>query len=428
MRYEQSLEYIYQTEWKGSILGLSRMENLMGALDHPERKTKVIHIAGTNGKGSTARMLAEILTQAGYKTGLYISPSIRTFEERMQIDGVPISKDALIESVETLKAAADPMEDAPTEYERITATAFIYFAKEHCDFAIIETGLGGRLDATNVVSPVLSIITAIGLDHVQELGDTLEKIAAEKAGIIKQNTPVVVLEQQQSEMDVLKAQADSVQAPFYLATRGPAHPVSFTEHGQHFTYGSRENYALGLFGLFQLQNVGTVLTAIDVLKETYSIPEEAVKSGLENVKWMGRFEILSHDPFVIIDAAHNPQGAESLASNLNYYFPKKKFTAVFGVLADKGYNRIVDEMHPRIDKWIAVTPNSTRALPAEQLAKVIKQHGGDVSVAPSVAEAIEMALAQETDGLCIFGSLTLLDAVYSYFENEIHLARVENTR
>lgn len=417
MTYEQAIQYIYETEWKGSILGLSRMEALMEKLGQPQLKTKVIHIAGTNGKGSTAKMLADILTATGYKTGLYISPSIRTFEERMQVNAIPISKEHFIECVEILKEAIEQMDDAPTEYERITALAFIYFAKKECDFAVIETGLGGRLDATNVVHPVLSIITTIGMDHVAELGDTLEKIASEKAGIIKPNVPVVAIQQDPRALGVLEERAKEKHAPFYIAAPGPTHPESFTDEKQVFSYGNRKHYELGLLGLFQLQNVGLVLTAVDVLKLKCEISESAVKNALKKTEWLGRFEVVHHDPLIIIDAAHNPQGAESLKENLQYYFPEKKMLGIFGVLADKGYNRIVETMLPHIDKWIAVTPNNPRALPAKRAAEVIREKGGVVTVTPSVQDAMKVALSEKTDGICIFGSLTILNDVYSYLEN-----------
>lgn len=417
MNYEQAMEYIYSTSWMGSILGLTRMRELMQRLGNPQDQIPTIHIAGTNGKGSTAAMLAEILTQAGYRTGLYTSPAIHYFGERMMIGGEPIAEEDIARLTERMKEAAEGMEQKPTEYELITALSFLYFA-ENCEIGIIETGMGGLLDATNVISkPVLSIITPIGKDHIKELGDTIEAIAEQKAGIIKEGAPVVLAEQDEAVTDVIRRIAREKSADLSIAKRDSLTPLTHALTGQDFLYAG-ERYTLALLGQYQLQNAATTLCAVEQLRHLgWSISTESLKRGLSAVRWPGRFEVLHTAPTVILDGAHNPQGAASLLENLQTYFPGQCITMIVGILADKEYNKVVECFASLPSRWIAVTPHSDRALPANELARSLREYHAEVDVIESVSQALSQTMerVKPDEVICVFGTLTLIDEVRKFF-------------
>lgn len=417
MNYERALEYIYSTSWMGSILGLSRMKELMRRLGNPQDQIPSIHIAGTNGKGSTAAMLASILTKSGYRTGLYTSPAIHYFGERMMIDGQPIPESEVARLTDIMREAALGMEQKPTEYELITTLSFLYFAS-NCDIAVIETGMGGSLDATNVIqNPVVSIITAIGLDHIRELGGTVEAIAEQKAGIIKPNRPVVISEQEDTVLNVIKRIAVEKGAEWNVASCREITALEHSLDSQRFLYQGIE-YQLALLGEYQLKNAATALKTVDVLRfQGWNLPVEAVQEGLAGVKWPGRFEIMQKSPVVVLDGAHNPQGAESLKENLCAYFPGKKYVMIIGILADKAYNEVVEDLSKLPSRWIAVTPKSDRALPAAELADTIRSMHPEVSVIEDMEQALAYALESVSPDeiICVFGTLTLIDEVRRFF-------------
>ncbi|MBQ7930021.1 MAG: bifunctional folylpolyglutamate synthase/dihydrofolate synthase, partial [Clostridia bacterium] len=309
MTYEEALGYIHSVTWKGSRPGLERISVLCELLGHPERNLKFIHVAGTNGKGSICRMLSSVLEKAGYRVGLYTSPFIERFNERIMLGGCDIPDEDLARDTETVKQYADTMEDAPTEFELITAIAFVYYARVGCDFVVLECGLGGRLDSTNVIdTSVLSIITGIDMDHTAILGDTPAKIAAEKAGIIKPGVPVLFGEGVMEAEEVIRAKAAEMGSVYRRTDFAKITDISTDLRGTSFRFGGKP-VKINLHGIYQTRNTATVLTALEMLREQgVEIPEDAVKSGLLAAQWKARFEILAEDPLVIYDGAHNPQG------------------------------------------------------------------------------------------------------------------------
>ena len=418
MNITEALQYIDGTQWFGSKPGLERTEALLDKLGRPQDRLKYIHIAGTNGKGSCAAMLASILKAAGYRTGLYTSPYLFRFHERMQINGEPVSDEALAELVTRIRPLAEAMEDHPTEFELITAAALLWFAEEHCDIVVLEVGLGGRLDATNVIAaPEAAVLMNIGLDHTAVLGDTLEQIAAEKAGILKPGCEAVAYQQQESVLEVFRQKAREVGAGLHVADFSQLVPEFDSLEGQSFTYRG-EPYALALLGDHQLRNAAVVLETVEVLRRRgWRIPRDAVEHGLYATAWPARFEPVSEEPPFIVDGGHNPQCAESVRRNLLHYFPESRRVLLVGVLRDKDYPALFDILNEAADAWVCVTPNSERALPAAELGKFLERYGKPVTVCESIPDGVETAREQAgEDGMaCAVGSLYMAGAVRACF-------------
>ena len=326
MNYTEALEYIHGVSWTFCKPGLERISELCERLGNPQKKLKFIHVAGTNGKGSTSAMLDSVLRKAGYKTGLYTSPYIRVFNERMRIDGENISNGELAELTEYIKPIADQMTDSPTEFELITALAFEYFARNNCDVVVLEAGMGGRLDSTNIIdTSVLSIITGIALDHTAFLGDTVEKIAAEKAGIIKESTPILYGGVDESAKAVIMAKATEMNAQFECVDYGKLKVKDLALSGSIFDFDKFRDLKINLLGSYQPRNAAIVVSALEILRKNgFEISDEAMREGLLRAKWQGRFEILSHNPLIIFDGAHNLCGIETLVASIKRYFPNKK--------------------------------------------------------------------------------------------------------
>ena len=395
MNYTEAIEYIHSVNWTFCKPGLERVTELCHALGDPQDSLKFIHVAGTNGKGSFCAMTDSILRKAGYKVGLFTSPYIVEFNERMRINSLNISDSELCELVEIIKPVADKMTDKPTEFELITALAFLYFARNNCDIVVLECGLGGRLDATNIIkTPILSVITGIALDHTSILGDTVEKIAAEKAGIIKKDVPVLWCGKDERAEKVIQDKAKEVGAPMLKVDRSTLKIKETTLDGTLFDYEKRSDLFLSLLGTYQPENATNCLTAIDILKESeYNIPETAIYEGLKTVKWPARFEIISRSPLVIADGGHNPEGIDSAVESVKQYFGEEKVGIITGVMADKDYDYMADRIASVAEKVFCLTPDNPRALPASEYAKVFAQKG-IVSVAcDSVASAVDGALA-----------------------------------
>ncbi|MCL2827772.1 MAG: bifunctional folylpolyglutamate synthase/dihydrofolate synthase [Oscillospiraceae bacterium] len=405
----KSIAYIDSYTWLGSRLGLERMRELMDRMGNPQEEIKFVHLAGTNGKGSTACFLASILQSAGYKTGLYTSPFIHTFHERMQIDGVPISDAALDEVVDQMRRHADMMPDHPTTFELTTAAAFTWFAQEKCDIVVLETGMGGSLDATNVIfSPEVAVITPIDLDHMEHLGPTVGEIAKSKAGIIKPGRPVVTARQRQEAMAVLTETAARQGCDLTEVNLAALIPGPFSFNGQQFSFGNLTDVSIRLLGRYQMENAALALTAVEVLEKLgWSIPESARRDGLAEARWPGRFELIGQAPAVIVDGGHNAQGARALAENLIRYFPGNKIVFVMGILADKDMDAILSPVLPLAKQIYTITPDNSRALTAKALAEQITAQGVPAQAIGSVAAAL--ALAKQTAGtdgvVCYFGSL-----------------------
>lgn len=409
MNAEQAIAYIHSVCWKGSIPGLGRTQELLEKMGNPEKKLKFVHIAGTNGKGSTAAMTASILSKAGYRTGLYTSPYIYRFHERIQVDGVEISDEELAEITEYVKPLADSMAQSPTEFELVCCIAFEYFYRKKCDIVVLEVGMGGAWDATNVIEvPEVAVITNIGLDHTEYLGDTVEKIAETKSGIFKphghgvvyRSTPSVeaVYERVCAERDVSLRKAD------FEGLVLKAH----TLEGQVFDCGSRKNLVLPLLGDHQLHNASVVLSIADTLiGEGWKISEQNIYDGIRDVRWPGRFDIVCRKPLFIIDGGHNPQCIEALVKNIRDYLAGKKVVALTGVLADKDYADMYKPVMPLVDRFVCITPPNPRKLEAEQLAQYLRQAGAQAQASESILDGVKkaMELAGKDGVVLCFGSL-----------------------
>lgn len=409
MNAEQAIAYIHSVCWKGSIPGLGRTQELLEKMGNPEKKLKFVHIAGTNGKGSTAAMTASILSKAGYRTGLYTSPYIYRFHERIQVDGVEISDEDLTEITEYVKPLADSMAQSPTEFELVCCIAFEYFYRKKCEIVVLEVGMGGAWDATNVIEvPEVAVITNIGLDHTEYLGDTVEKIAETKSGIFKprghgvvyRSIPSVeaVYERVCAERDVSLRKAD------FEGLVLKAH----TLEGQVFDCGSRKNLVLPLLGDHQLHNASVVLSIADTLiGEGWKISEQNIYDGIRDVRWPGRFDIVCRKPLFIIDGGHNPQCIEALVKNIRDYLAGKKVVALTGVLADKDYADMYKPVMPLVDRFVCITPPNPRKLEAEQLARYLRQAGAQAQASESILDGVKKAmdLAGEDGVVLCFGSL-----------------------
>lgn len=421
MDYKEALEYINKTEWFGSRPGLERITELLEKLGNPQNGMKFIHIAGTNGKGSCAAMTASVLKAAGYKTGLFTSPYLYRFNERMQINGKQIDDDVLAADVSLVKIAADAMADHPTEFELMTAAAMVWFKEQNCDIVVLEVGLGGRLDATNVIeAPEACVIMNIGLDHTAVLGDTVEQIAEEKAGIIKPGTDCVLYQQSQSVTEIVRERCDEVGARLHVADFSELHSEFDSLFGQSFTYRG-EVYALPLLGANQLRNAAVVLELVEVLRRRgWALDQSDVEHGLYAVSWPGRFELVNDEPCFIVDGGHNPQCAQTVADNLARYFPGRRITLLVGVLADKDYPAMFAALDGQAAAYIAATPRSPRALPAAELGEYLKRFGKPVTVCADPAQAAELALAHAApeEVICAVGSLYMAGAIRTYLRRE----------
>lgn len=420
MTYQEALTYIHSISWRGSKPGLERIGEMMEQLGNVQEDLKFIHIAGTNGKGSVSAMLSSVLTAAGYRTGLFISPYIMRFNERMQVNGMPISDEELAEIVTEVQPVAESMAERPTEFEIITAAAFVWFARQKCDIVVLETGLGGRLDATNLISKnVCAVITNLGMDHMEYLGNTLGEIAGEKCGILKPGCPVVAYRSAPEAMKVIRARAKELECPVRTADFGKIKALSADLQGQTFQYKQFPELTVHLLGAHQLKNAAVALETISVLRKAgWEIPDEAVVQGMDATRWPGRFEVLQDNPLVIVDGAHNPQGVESLIAAVKEYLPGQHIVCVTGVLADKDWKPMMDRLKTVVSDFVAVTPDSPRALGNVRLARYLTDREHWVSVADDVEKGLTGALerAKATGGMVLAcGSLYMAADVRRFF-------------
>ena len=427
MDWNEAIALLHGSDWKHAKIGLMRMRDLMQILGNPQKELKFIHIAGTNGKGSTCSMTRSILTKAGFKTGLYISPHLYNFNERISIDGVDISDSDLSRLALTVKKAVGKLNEEPTDFELIKAIAFLYFKEQCCDYVVLEVGMGGRLDATNIISAsAVSCIMSIGLDHTEFLGDTEEKIAEEKAGIIKRGSDLVVLHQKQSVMDVIRKHFDRVNAenpnhPKLLVTDPESlHIISRSLSSQVFSYHGISDIRLNMLGEYQVRNA---MAAIDIAlllrKHGVGISDEAIQRGISEARWPGRFELLSQDPVVIIDGAHNPDGVNALIGSIETFLPDTKINFVMGVMKDKDYHTMLRLISPYAESFTTELPYSARGLDPEVLKKEIGEYfEGPVQTASSVTDAVDKALARTRENgapVICFGSLYQVADIRNYF-------------
>ena len=417
MNYTEAMDFINSVSWLGSKPGLDRIRELLHRLGDPQEQLRFVHVAGTNGKGSTSSMIASVLPEAGYKTGLSTSPHLWRFNERMCINGAAISDEALAEIVTLIAPAAQSMENACTEFEISMAATLVYFARQGCDIVVLEVGLGGRLDATNVIpAPECAVICNIGLDHTEYLGHTVEAIAKEKAGIMK-GAPVVSYQQIPGVAAVLEAEAKMVGSPISFADFSAIVPVSDSPVGQVFKLNGEE-YKIALLGEHQLKNASVALLALEALRNRgWNLPLAAVKRGFENARWAARFEIVSQYPLFVIDGGHNPQCVASTAAALERYFPKRRRVLLIGVLGDKDWSEMLDILAPCADAFVCVTPDSPRAMPAAELCAALSKYGKPAVSRDSIAEGVDetIRLAGKEGMSCSVGSLYMAGEVRAHF-------------
>ncbi|WP_294367181.1 folylpolyglutamate synthase/dihydrofolate synthase family protein [uncultured Clostridium sp.] len=419
MKYEEAMKYITEVGNFGSNYGLERTYKLLEHLGNPERDLKLIHIAGTNGKGSTTSMITEILMGEGYKVGMYTSPFIEEFEERIQINRNNIPKESLAILMDEIKVAVDKVIEAgynhPTEFEIITVLMLLYFKKENIDFGVIEVGLGGRLDSTNVIKPIIQVITSISFDHTNLLGNTLEKIAREKAGIIKKGIPTVIYPQQEEVLKVIKNKCFEMDSELYIANNENLkfeNIVNLDKPYQLLKYNNEIDILLPLLGEHQIINLSVAMQAIEVLnnKNIIDISIANIVKSIKNVSWKGRLEVLSNNPYVVIDGAHNIQGIKTLSRNIKKYFKYENLYLILGILADKDVEEMIKIITPMAKKVYSVTPNSIRGELAESLKDEVSKFNKNCKAFDKYEEAYLEVLndASEKDLILASGSLYMI--------------------
>jgi len=429
MNYNEAMEYIHGSLKFGSVLGLARIKKLMELLGNPQDSLKVIHVGGTNGKGSTSSFISQILIESGYKTGLFTSPYLESFTERIRIDGRDIGKDELAKAATAVKRCADKLialgYEHPTEFEIVTAIAFYYYWEKQVDFVVLEVGLGGRCDATNIIEkPLISVITPIEMDHMDVLGDTLGKIAMEKAGIIKKGCPVVLHPQQKEAMDAIRKAAEDNNAKLVVADTSKKQLKSSTLTGQVFDYQINshlfEDIGISLLGKHQVNNAIVAINAIWQLNEEhgYFIDKRAIYEGLKKATWPGRLEVLSNKPLILIDGAHNYHGAMALSRFIEDNFPKERVTLVLGMLKDKEVDKVLRELIPKAGRVVTTSPDNPRAMDSDELLHRIKLIDNKIRILAShnsIKKALHEAVEESgpEDVIIFAGSLYMIGAVRS---------------
>ncbi len=417
MNYESALEYIHAVQWAGHKPGLERTRTLLAALGDPHKKLRFVHVAGTNGKGSTCAMLASCLRAAGYKVGLYTSPFINRFNERIQINGQQIPDEDLVRLVERIRPVADAMRDIPTEFEIITAIGMLWFAEQGCDIVVLEVGLGGTLDSTNVIeAPECTVITALGLDHVKELGGTLAQIASAKAGTIKCGCPVVSYGGQPEADAVIRRAAAEQNAPLTEVDFNKLCVIGGKLEALEFSFDGLDQIRLPLVGSYQPYNAAVAITALRVLRQHgWEVSEQAIRTGLETVSWPGRFELLRKAPAFVLDGSHNAHGMRATVQSLRDCFPGEKFVFLVSIMADKDVNEMLELLEPLAKRFVTVAAHTPRAMDAQTLAERIRTGGCPAEAAPSIEAGVARAVELGGEGpVCALGTL--------YFSGDVRVA------
>ncbi len=446
MNYNEAMDYIKNTAKFGTKLGLERTEKILELLGDPHKKLKCIHIAGTNGKGSTTAMVTNILVSAGYKVGSYISPFIEEFEERMQINNINISKSDLSNILTEVSKAVEKVVELgynnPTEFEIITCAGFLYFYKNKVDFAVVEVGLGGRLDSTNVITPALSVITSISLDHTQILGDTIDKIAYEKAGIIKEGIPVVMFPQEKQSEAVIERICkerncklikvhkgsstylgkENLQQVAITSLEGTVYSNNnvITQKLEVKTINNKYVVDLSLLGKHQILNCCVAINVIEeLILQGAAISKENILMGLSNVKWPARLEVMNIKPLIVIDGAHNIDGIKNLTESIDMYFNYNKIILILGILADKQVEEMIKTLVPKVSRVITVTPHSERAELSQKLKLQVEKYTSSCEAIENYEEAYKKALSYcgEEDFLLVCGSLYMVGDMRKIIRN-----------
>ena len=419
--YDEALRWLFKLQRFGVKLGLDNVRELLSHLGDPHGKFRSVHVAGTNGKGSVCTFLSSALKEASYKVGMYTSPHVLRYNERMQINGEEISDERVMEYVNKIRPIAERMGEDPTKhptfFEFTTAMGFSYFADENVDIAVVEVGMGGRLDATNVITPEVAVITHLALEHTEHLGKTLERIAKEKAGIIKPGVPVVSAE----ENPVVRKTCEERGCELTVVEEEyPYERTSFDTSGQRLWVGepSRE-FEIPLLGSYQLQNAATAYAVLDVLRKgEHDVPAEAIRRGFANAKWPARLEVVRQKPTVIIDSSHNPDGMRNLRDALLETTKNDHITFVVGVMSDKDVSPMLEAIVPVAGRIICTKPDYWRAMDPEEIAREAAKSVDEVEVAPTVPEAIERALSVSGGRgvICVTGSIFIAGEATEYFD------------
>lgn len=420
MNYKEAMDYIKKVGNFGSNYGLERTERILEILGNPHKDIKCIHIAGTNGKGSTTSIISSILIEEGFKVGMYTSPFLEEFEERIQINRENIKKDDLAYHIENIKLAVDQVikegYSHPTEFEIITCLMFEYFKKNNVDYAVVEVGLGGRLDSTNVIDPIVTVITSIGLDHTNILGGTIEEIAREKGGIIKGNRPLILYPQEELALSELENIAKRKNAPIYKVHESDGKLIEIVKSDDFYqkieVKGINEVYNLNLklLGEHQILNCAVAVKAVEILFNIEGLKLKNINKGVEDAKWIGRLEVLNKNPLIVIDGAHNIQGIKMLKKNVIKYFNYNNIYLLIGILSDKQVDDMINEIVPLSKSIIALTPHSDRAELASELKNHIEKINKNVISLDSYEEAVSKILkhAKNDDLILITGSLYMI--------------------
>lgn len=429
MTFAEAMDYLEAIGKKGSVLGLDTTRELLRRLGNPQNRLQFVHIAGTNGKGSTLAYISTILTGAGYRTGRFISPVIDSYCEKIQIDGEYISTQAVAAITEVVKTACDDMVrdgfEQPTVFEAETAMAFLYFLNENVDVVVLETGMGGRDDSTNVIETTLcSVITSVSLDHVGIIGNNLQEIAECKAGIIKEGAPVVLYAQSAEVEDIVRTRCRETDSPLIVTKPGVLVRKKNSLSGQVFDYGELKGIKTRLLGEHQLYNAAVAVETIRVLREKgFEISNEQIKTGIEDTVWTGRFEVVQARPLMIIDGAHNPDGARAFAQSVREYLDGYTLIFIMGVLKDKDYPQMIQLTNAFANAVITINPDNPRALSDTELKDAIEQvktknipvvAAGRIEAGIEVANQIAMQLHHEKTAIVVFGSLSFLGDLKRY--------------
>ena len=417
MNYNEALTFIHSVNNYFCKPGLDRIKALCEFLGNPQDELKFIHVAGTNGKGSFCSMLTSILKSAGYKVGTYTSPYILNFNERIAINGEPIPDDELASLCDNIKPFCENATDKPTEFEVITAIGFEYFKKQNCDVVVLECGLGGRFDATNIIkTPVLSVITGVDFDHQNFLGNTIEEIANEKAGIIKKGVPCLWCGDNSAAYKLISETANEVGSPLFVCRH---HDITFNNmdlDGTDFNFGNYKNVLCPLLSVYQPLNTANAITAAEILIDNgFNITKTHIYDGIKNARWPARFEILSHSPTVIFDGAHNPQGVTAAVESIKTYFKDQTVNILTGVMSDKDYNYIASKIGCIAKKVFCIRPDNPRALAADKYADIFSKMDVPALAFNSINDGIDAALKDSNENnipLIILGSLYMYGDVY----------------